>query len=89
MINDKIDNLIKVLIKKKVINSAQWRAIESFIATTLTSFFVLLLENIDLILTWNIIEFKYTLIVFVSWVWNMVYLWFRKWRRDKIKELIK
>jgi hypothetical protein len=81
--------MIKFLLEKGYINSAQWRTIELFIINSWLALWILILDNIDIIINWWNVNWSLSLWTFFLWLVSAVTAWVRKGMRDKIEEFTK
>ena len=74
------------LIKREIISPAQWRWIELFIISTLAAFGVGLLDNLDIIINWGIVDRTAFFASFVAWIALSITAAMRKNLRDSKAE---
>lgn len=80
--------MIKRLLEKWWVNSAQARAIELFVLWTFFSFAFGLMDNLELLLNWQEVDWNKFLFVFASTTATAILAWFRKYLRDKSADLL-
>jgi len=85
----KIDKMMKRLINDWFLSPAQARAIETFLTTTLASFVVFFADNLNLMIGWEILDFKNALIVFIWGIIASTQMGIQKYMRDSAKKLLK
>lgn len=81
--------MIKRLLEKGYVNSAQARSIELFVLWTIFSLAFWLLDNLELLMNWQDVDWKKFLFVFASTTATAILAWLRKYLRDKSADLLK
>ncbi len=79
--------MIKRLLKKNYLTSAQARTAEIFLLWLLFSFAFWVLDNVEVIMNWWSVDRKAFLLAFSSTTTSAIFAWLKKYLRDLQKSI--